>query len=89
MGIGRTSGRNGILVLVGLFEHKAAIVADVSVDPHVIAPAVAAIRASVDQAVPDFTAFLAGLDALGPILAKTMPCQDDDVNELPDDMGVS
>lgn len=88
MGIGRTSGRNGILVLVGLFEHKAAVVADVLVDPIVIAPAIEAIRAAVDRAVPDFDAFVAGLDALGPILAKTMPRQADDVNELPDDMGV-
>lgn len=88
MGIGRTSGRNGIFVMVGLFEHKAAVVADVSVDPIAIQPAVDAIRASVDRAAPDFTAFVAGLDAFGPILAKTMPRQADDVNELPDDLGV-
>jgi putative membrane protein len=88
MGVGRTSGRNGILVLVGLFEHKAAVVADVGVDPHLIKPAIEAIQAAVGRVSPDFTAFVAGLDKLGPILASTMPRQADDVNELPDEMGV-
>lgn len=87
LGIGRCSGRNGILVLVGLFEHKAAIVADTAVDPFLIAPACERIKAAVDRPVPDFPAFVAALESLGPILGQTMPRQADDVNELPDDMG--
>ncbi|MBX3233994.1 MAG: hypothetical protein KIT84_34470 [Labilithrix sp.] len=87
LGVGRTSGRNGVLVLVGLFEHKVAVVPDVSVDPLLIAPSVEAIQKAVDRPVPDFDAFVAGLESLGPVLAKGMPRQADDVNELPDEMG--
>ena len=87
LGIGRCTGRNGILVLVGLFEHKVAIVADTAVDPFVIAPACEQIKSSVDRATPDFPAFIAALESLGPILGQTMPRQADDVNELPDEMG--
>lgn len=89
LGVGRTSGRNGILVLVGLFEHKVAVVADVSVDPLLIAPAVETIQAAVDRPVPDFNAFVTALEALGPLLGKVMPRQADDVNELPDELGVA
>ncbi|MBN9164584.1 MAG: hypothetical protein J0I07_26720 [Myxococcales bacterium] len=86
LGIGRTSGRNGILVLVALFEHEVAVVSDVGIDPAVIARAVAALQGSVARAVPDFDAFVAALDSLGPALAPTMPRRDDDVNELPDEV---
>ena len=87
LGVSRCSGRNGILVLVGLFEHKAAIVADTGVDPFLIAPVAERIKASVDRPIPDFPAFVAALEALGPVLGAAMPRQADDVNELPDDMG--
>lgn len=86
LGIGRTSGRNGVLVLVALFEREVAVVSDVGIDPTVIAPAVAALRGSVARTTPDFEAFIAALDALGPALAPTMPRRDDDVNELPDEV---
>lgn len=89
LGVGRCSGRNGILVLVGLFEHKASVVADVGVSPSLIAPIVARIQAAVDRPVPDFKAFVEGLEALGPVLGAAMPRQDDDVNELPDDLGIA
>lgn len=87
LGISRCSGRNGILVLVGLFEHKVAIVGDIAVDPFLIASACEQIKASVDRPVPDFQAFVAALESLGPILGAAMPRQADDVNELPDEMG--
>ena len=87
LGIGRCTGRNGILVLVGLFEHKVAIVADTAVDPFLIAPICEQLKAAVDRPVPDFTAFVTALEALGPILGAAMPRQEGDVNELPDDMG--
>lgn len=89
LGIGRCSGRNGILVLVGLFERKAAVVADTGVDPFLIAPVVERIQGAVDRAVPDFPAFVEALESLGPVLAPAMPRQADDVNELPDEMGYS
>jgi len=89
MGIGRTSGRNGILVLVALFEHRVAVVADVGIEPKVIQVAVANLRAALERPVPDFDAFVAALESLGPALAKTMPRRADDVNELPDEVGVA
>ena len=87
LGVGRCSGRNGILVLVGLFEHKVAIVGDTAVDPFLIAPAAERIKAAVDRPIPDFKAFVEALESLGPILGAAMPRQADDVNELPDDLG--
>ena len=89
LGIGRTSGRSGILVLVALFEHRVSIVADVGIDPTVIQACVSGLEASVHRAIPDFDAFIAALDALGPALATTMPRREDDVNELPDEVGVA
>ena len=88
LGVGRTSGRNGILVLVALFEHKVAVVSDVGIDPAWIDGPVKALESSVGRAVPDFDAFIAALDSFGPALAQKMPRREDDVNELPDDVGV-
>jgi putative membrane protein len=88
MGIGRTSGRNGILVLVALFERKVAVIPDVGVDPAVVRASIAALEGAVDRWNPDFAAFVAGLDSFGPALAARMPRRADDVNELPDDMGI-
>lgn len=89
MGIGRTSDKNGILVLVAIFERKVIVVSDVGVDPKVISGCVAQIEDAVERAIPDFNAFVAGLSMLGPTLAPSMPRRADDVNELPDEMGVS
>jgi putative membrane protein len=88
LGIGRTSGRNGILVLVALFEHEVAVIPDVGVDPALIQAAASDLERSVHRPVPDFDAFLSALESLGPALAKAMPRRDDDVNELPDDVGL-
>ena len=88
LGVGRTRGRNGILVLVALFERKVALVADVGVDRALLADAVAKINAAVDQLNPDRDAFVTALDTIGAALAATMPCGPDDVNELSDDVGV-
>lgn len=88
MGIGRTSGRNGILVLVALFEHKVAVVADTGVDRALLAPVIPRLEASVGHAIPSFDAFVAALESLGPALAAAMPRRADDVNELSDDVGV-
>ncbi|MDF2697415.1 MAG: hypothetical protein K0S65_5798, partial [Labilithrix sp.] len=89
LGIGRTSGRNGILVLVALFEHEIAVVPDVGIDPATISASIAALQSSVKRTVPDFNAFIAALGSLGPALAPSMPRQADDVNELPDEVGVA
>ncbi|HVH43033.1 MAG TPA: hypothetical protein VM925_11840, partial [Labilithrix sp.] len=64
------------------------VVPDVGIDPALIRTAAANLEGSVKRPVPSFDAFIAALDSLGPALAAAMPRRDDDVNELPDDMGV-
>lgn len=86
LGVGRTTGRNGILVLVALFERKAALVADVGVDRKLLAPTIAKLDEALARA--DRDAFLAAVATIGPALAETMPCRPDDVNELSDEVGV-
>lgn len=88
LGIGRTTGRNGILVVVALFEHDVVVVPDVGIDPALIRASVDALEGSVKRPVPSFDAFIAALESLGPALAPSMPRRDDDVNELPDEVGV-
>ena len=88
LGIGKTSGRTGILVYVSMFEKCAEVVTDVAIDRAVLgAPftsAVAALDAALDQG-PSFPRFTEALRALGPILGKTLPRLVDDINELPDE----
>ena len=86
LGVGRTRARNGILVLVALFERKVALVADVGIDRALLADATAKISATVDQLNPDREAFVASLETIGAALAATMPCGPDDVNELSDEV---
>ncbi|MBN2194301.1 MAG: hypothetical protein JW751_15905 [Polyangiaceae bacterium] len=88
LGISRTSGRNGILVFVSTFERTCAIVPDIGIDVALLGPPWAAQCAAIQAAVrrPNLTAFLAALEALGPILGGPMPRADDDVNELPDEV---
>lgn len=88
LGIGRTSGRNGILVVVALFEHEIVVIPDVGVDAALVRDAARRLEESVHRPVPSFDAFIAALESFGPALAPTMPRRDDDVNELPDEVGV-
>jgi putative membrane protein len=89
LGVGRTQARNGILVLVSVFERRAAVVADVGIDGEKLGAEwrerVHALESSLDHG-PDFERFVETLRALGPILGAAMPRQADDVNELPDEV---
>lgn len=91
MGIARTTGRTGILVLVSTFERKVEIVPDRAVKPAELGAewprAVAAIEASVRRA--DLDAFLAALVTIAPPLAAALPVQPDDVDELPNEPVIS
>jgi putative membrane protein len=87
LGIGRTSGRHGILVCVGVFERQVVIVPDVNVEPALLRDATAKLEAAVERANPSVEHFVAALELIGPALAKTLPCRDDDVNELSDEVG--
>lgn len=91
-GISRTSGRNGIFVMVSMMERRAQVVVDIGIDVDELGSAWTAavdeIRKSVRNG-PDFDAFVRALTALGPILGASMPRQEDDVNELPDEPDVA
>ncbi len=88
LNISRTSGRNGILVFVSTFERACAVIPDVGVDVAALGEpweaALRDLRAAVHR--PDFEAFLAAFERLGPILEAAMPRAEDDVNELPDEV---
>jgi len=88
LGISRTSGRNGILVFVSTFERSCVVLPDIGIDVAALGPGWSEACELLDRAVrqgrlPDF--FLA-LRSLGPVLGKTMPRAEDDVNELPDEV---
>jgi putative membrane protein len=88
LGISRTSGRNGILVFVSLFERRCVVLTDIGLDPAELEPgwlaAVAALERSVKRR--DLSAFQHALTSLGPVLGRAHPRSDDDVNELPDEV---
>jgi putative membrane protein len=88
LGISRTSGRNGILVFVSVFERTTVVLTDVGVDVARLGSDWTTARAAMDQAVgrKDFQGFVAALTTLGPVLGRAMPRSADDVNELPDEV---
>jgi len=88
LGIGRTSGRTGILVFVSKFERRVEVVPDIGVDPVVLGPAFADSLKALDAALrstSSFPKFIEALRSLGPVLGKAMPRLEGDVNELPDE----
>lgn len=88
LGISRTSGRNGILVFVSLFEQQCVVVPDIGVDEEFLGEPWQALQASLDAAVQrlDLDAFVAALERMGPLLGAAMPRCEDDVNELSDEV---
>ena len=88
LGISRTNGRNGVLVLVSTFEQRALVLADIGVDVASLVPKWPAACAALSQAVArrDLAGFEAALESLGPLLGALMPRSADDVNELPDEV---
>ena len=89
--ISRTSGRNGVLVLVSMLERYAQVVIDIGIDTEALGPdwqrCLDRLQAAVRAA--DFDSFVNGLVELGPVLGAAMPRAEDDVNELPDDPDLS
>ncbi|MCL2824112.1 MAG: hypothetical protein FWD57_08985 [Polyangiaceae bacterium] len=85
--ISRTSGRNGILVLISMLERRVQVVVDIGIDPESLGPewqqSIDNMQAAVHRL--DFDSFVNHLTAIGPILGAVMPRQEDDINELPDD----
>jgi putative membrane protein len=89
LGISRTSGRNGILVVVSMLERTVSVVYDIGIDPQRLGGewdrALDGMRRAVVKGA-DFSGFIASLESLGPVLGAQMPRAEDDVNELPDEM---
>ena len=88
LGISRTSGRNGLLVFVSAFERRCVVVPDIGIDLEALGGGYHEACEAMDQAIAtlDLEAFAAAVERLGPILEKTMPRAEDDVNELPDEV---
>jgi putative membrane protein len=88
LGVHRTRGRSGLLVLVSSFERRAEVVVDIGVPARELGSGWTEWQARVQTAADkrDTAAFLAALAALGPLLAEKLPRSADDVNELGDDV---
>jgi putative membrane protein len=88
LGISRTSGRWGILVLVAAFERKVAVLTDIGIDVPALGDEWRSAREGLERAVADGAGerFLTALAGFGPILGRALPHRDDDVNELPDEV---
>lgn len=88
LGISRTSGRNGILVYVSLFERRCVVLSDIGLDPAKLEPGWLPACRELEQAVKgrDLSAFKRALESLGPVLGRAHPRSADDVNELPDEV---
>ena len=88
LGISRTSGRNGILVYVSLFERRCVVLSDLGINPIELGSTWQKTCSSLEQAVKrrDLQAFLQALESLGPVLGRVHPRSADDVNELPDEV---
>jgi putative membrane protein len=88
LGISRTSGRNGILVYVSLFERRCVVLPDIGLDPAKLEPGWSSAAGELEQAVKrrDLNAFARALESLGPVLGRVHPRSADDVNELPDEV---
>jgi len=88
LGISRTKGRNGILIFVSTFERTLTVLTDVGIDARALGirwtQSLASLREALNRM--DFAAFIAGVEALGPVLGAAMARAADDVNELPDEV---
>ena len=88
LGISRTSGRNGILVFVSMFERTLTVLTDVGINTAGLGASWTDVLGAMQMAVKrrDFDAFVASVENLGSVLAAAMPRSADDVNELPDEV---
>jgi putative membrane protein len=87
LGVTETRRRVGVLVFVSLLERRVELLGDRGLPPDLLgepwAQAAEALRATLARG-PQPDAFLAGVEALGPVLARAAPRHEDDENELPD-----
>ncbi len=84
LGVTKTKGRTGVLVLVAIFEKRVELVCDIGVDASVLSSAEGKMQEAVERY--DFDAFIAAVESMGAPLSKALPRQADDVNELSDEV---
>lgn len=91
--LSRTQGRTALLIVVGVFERRAAVIGDLGIDPEAmgsaVQQAVEGVQGSVRGLFPRLETFARAVEALGPALSTALPRQADDVNELPDELEAS
>ena len=87
LGIGKTSGSTGVLVMLSLWEHEAVVLADKAINekvpPDTWSREVGILLDGVKSGKPG-EGIAAAVAEIGSLLAKHFPRRDDDVNELPD-----
>ncbi len=84
-GVHHTTGRSGVLVYISWLERQLALVADTGLARALPDGALARAEAVLERAMRNGGAAVAEqLAALAPQMARAMPHQADDVNELPD-----
>jgi putative membrane protein len=88
LGISRTSGRNGILVYVSMFERRCVLLTDIGIQLSALEPGWTMLNRDFRRAIErrDLEAFRGALESLGPLLCGAHPRSEDDVNELPDEV---
>lgn len=84
LGVSKTKGRTGVLVMVAMLERRVELVCDVGVDASVLAEAEARLEAAIARL--DFAELVRALESMAAPLAKALPRQPDDENELPDEV---
>ena len=90
MRVSETRERTGVLVYVSLLERTATVIPDVGVRRQVSREAWDAATRAVEEAAAGSSPGLPvaeTLRALGGVLAPALPPREDDVNELPDEVG--
>jgi putative membrane protein len=87
-GVSKTRSRTGVLVYVSAFEHDAAIVLDVGLDPTALGEpysrALVALRDAARRGHRDD--FVKALEDVGARLAEIAPIDADDIDELPNEV---
>lgn len=89
LGIGRTAGATGVLVMFSLYEHEAVVLADKAVvekaAPDTWAREVKILLDGVKSGRPA-EGIASAVSEIGAVLARHFPRRDDDKNELSDDV---
>ncbi len=87
LGISKTTGRSGVLLVASLLERKVTFVFDVGIPNETRALAeekVAALEEALRR--DDFEAYASVIEALGEPFSAALPRQEGDVNELSDEV---